>query len=202
MLTTKIVDPLVLHGCDESDVIDKSMKKGIDAIKNQVFLPSRWAPNWAFGGHGQTIMAEVKHVFRTVVYGEHQYSKRELFTLSDGGKIYLDFEGNNFLKIDNQEDSLDISSSPSSIKETEEIQDITNPVLFITPGLTDESQKGMVVNMVDQAQSEGYDVVVINYRGLAGASLYTPRLYSANNVEDHLEAMTYVYEKYCKPYNR
>jgi predicted alpha/beta-fold hydrolase len=43
---------------------------------------------------------------------------------------------------------------------------------------------------------------VINYRGLAGAELYTPRLYSSNNVEDHLEAMTYVYEKYCKPYNR
>jgi hypothetical protein len=60
-----------------------------------------------------------------------------LFTLSDGGKIYLDFEGNNFLKIDQLEDSLDVSVSPRSLGDS--IDEITNPVLFIVPGLTDES---------------------------------------------------------------
>ena len=60
-----------------------------------------------------------------------------MFTLSDGGKIYLDFEGNNFLKIDQLEDSLDVSVSPRSLGDS--IDEITNPVLFIVPGLTDES---------------------------------------------------------------
>jgi predicted alpha/beta-fold hydrolase len=60
----------------------------------------------------------------------------------------------------------------------------------------------MIVNMVEQAQAEGFDCVVINYRGLAGAGLYTPKLYSALNVEDQLEAMTFVYSKYCKPFGR
>lgn len=105
------------------------------------------------------------------------------------------------MRIDQLEESLDVSVSPRSLA-GDSTDEITNPVLFIIPGLTDESQKGMIVNMVDQAQSEGYDVVVINYRGLAGASLYTPKLYSANNIDDHLEAMTFIYEKYCKPYNR
>jgi hypothetical protein len=71
-------------------------------------------------------MAEVKHIFRTIVYGEHQYTKRELFSLTDGGKIYLDFEGDNFLTIDDN-----VESNGSHLK-------ISNPVLFICPGLTDE----------------------------------------------------------------
>jgi predicted alpha/beta-fold hydrolase len=32
--------------------------------------------------------------------------------------------------------------------------------------------------------------------------LHTPKIYNAINHEDALEAMTYVYEKYCKPYDR
>jgi predicted alpha/beta-fold hydrolase len=47
--------------------------------------------------------------------------------------------------------------------------------------------------------TQGYDVVVINYRGLAGAPLTTPRLYTAYSWEDVLEPMKFVYEKYCVP---
>jgi len=43
---------------------------------------------------------------------------------------------------------------------------------------------------------------VINYRGLAGAPLTTPRLYTANNWEDILEPMQHVYDKYCKGQNK
>ena len=49
---------------------------------------------------------------------------------------------------------------------------------------------------------QGFDVVVINYRGLASAPLTTPRLYTANGWEDVLEPMKYIYEKYCRPHNR
>lgn len=48
----------------------------------------------------------------------------------------------------------------------------------------------------------GFDVVVINYRGLAGASLTTPRMYTANDWKDVLHPMKHVYQKYCKPHNK
>jgi len=60
----------------------------------------------------------------------------------------------------------------------------------------------MIVNMVNQATDRGYECVVINYRGLAGADLYTPRLYGAFDYQDQLESMHYVFKKYAEPYNR
>ena len=50
--------------------------------------------------------------------------------------------------------------------------------------------------------SKGYDVVVFNYRGLAGIELYTPLLFCSNSYKDQLDPMKYIYEKYCKPNDR
>ena len=45
-------------------------------------------------------------------------------------------------------------------------------------------------------------MVVINFRGLGGAELATPKLHNYGAWEDALEPMTYVYERYCKHQNR
>ena len=73
------------------------------------------------------------------------YDIREEFELSDGGKINLDFKG-----------------KPG-----------TRDMVFFLCGLTAESTTGYVMNFVEhlyrgESAWEGYDVCVINYRGLGG----------------------------------
>lgn len=46
--------------------------------------------------------------------------------------------------------------------------------------------------MAKDAHERGYDVCVINYRGLAGAKLVTPKLYTAMSAMDVEEPMRYV----------
>ena len=79
---------------------------------------------------------------------------------------------------------------------------IKNPILFVLPGLTSDSQTGYIKNLVNAANSKNYDVVVINFRGLGGAELATPKLHHYGAWEDALEPMTYIFNKYCKNQNR
>ena len=66
------------------------------------------------------------------------------------------------------------------------------------PGLSATGQTGITKNMVNQATKQGYETVVINFRGLAEVGLATPKIYNAINPDDAIEAMTYVYNRYCK----
>ena len=43
---------------------------------------------------------------------------------------------------------------------------------------------------------------MINFRGLNGIELKTPKLYNSIAVDDILEPMTYVFDKYCRDQNR
>ena len=45
---------------------------------------------------------------------------------------------------------------------------------------------------------DGFDVININYRGLAGAKLNTPRIYSAASVDDIKEPLESIYQRFCK----
>ena len=56
--------------------------------------------------------------------------------------------------------------------------------------------------MVNQARARGYQVVLINYRGLAGVELATPQVYNSYAWKDVHEPMTYVYNKYCRDQRR
>ena len=71
-------------------------------------------------------------------------------------------------------------------------------MLFIVPGLTSDHQSGYIKDMVRQARARGYQVVLINYRGLAGVELATPQVYNSYAWKDVHEPMTYVYNKYCR----
>lgn len=50
--------------------------------------------------------------------------------------------------------------------------------------------------------AEGMDMIVINYRGLAGASLTTPRMYSCASTADVKEPLVSIYERFCKNSNQ
>ena len=73
------------------------------------------------------------------------------------------------------------------------------PLLLVYPGVTGTSNSTYVENIVIEAyEKRGFDVVGVNYRGLNGCKLTTPRFYMAETVEDILEPMYYIYNKYCK----
>ena len=101
----------------------------------------------------------MKDNYQKKFHGDFVYTKRQLFCFKDGGKTYLDFMGDF----------------------------VSRPILFIAPGLTSDSQTGYIRAMVRQAYARGFDVCVINYRGLAGCQLYTPKLFNSNAYMDVLE---------------
>jgi predicted alpha/beta-fold hydrolase len=80
------------------------------------------------------------------LFGAFKYDSREEFTFKDGGKIYIDIKG-------------DFSLSENK------------PLIFVHPGLTSHSQSCIIRSIVTLAHKEGFIVVVINYRGLAGMKL-------------------------------
>jgi len=47
----------------------------------------------------------------------------------------------------------------------------TNPLALVIPGVTGDATKLYMISTVREAFKNGYDVVVVNYRGLAGVPL-------------------------------
>ena len=63
------------------------------------------------------------------------------------------------------------------------------------PGLTGDGQRQYARNIIGGAIDK-YDTVVINFRGLAGAKLVTPKLYTSYSYKDVGEAVKYLRERY------
>lgn len=79
---------------------------------------------------------------------------REIFELSDGGNLALDW-------ILCQETTNNQKTVNSSNK----------PLLAVIPGVTGDASKLYMISIIQESFKNGYDVVVINYRGLAGVPL-------------------------------
>jgi len=62
----------------------------------------------------------------------------------------------------------------------------------------------IVEHLIDDKTDSGvsFDVVVINWRGLSGMKLQTPTFYCGSSTCDLIEPMEYIYDKFCKPFNR
>jgi len=75
-------------------------------------------------------------------------------TLSDGGTILLDWFINPNVETDG--------------KSTSDVNDIQfvrkNPLVVIIPGLTGSSANLYCISTVKEAQKNGYDAVIVNYR--------------------------------------
>ena len=110
------------------------------------------------------------------------YDNQEEFVLSDGGTIIISYKGQSFCDIEGENKQ--------------------NLILFIVGGLTSDCNTGYMVNIVKIATENSYDCVVINYRGMTGATLTTPQIYNFGSYKDVLEPMKYVYEKYCSQTSR
>ena len=97
---------------------------------------------------------------------------REFFTLSDGGRIAIDW--------------------------VDHLADQNNqPILVVIPGLTGNNNAEYVLNSIKEAKKYNYQIVLINYRAGSGTPLTTPMIGCCANTADFREPLTYIYDKYC-----
>ena len=111
----------------------------------------------------------------------YQYDHREIFKLSDGGTIHIDYKGFNPTK-DSQR---------------------TRSLIIMVLGMTGDSYGKLYIKFVDQifkgnGVEGGFDVAVVNYRGMAGSKLTTPLLHGFNSTGDIAEPLRYIYDNHCK----
>eukprot|EP00347_Sterkiella_histriomuscorum_P006268 403353420 len=111
--------------------------------------------------------------------------ERELFTLSDGGTIALDWV------VDHE------GGVPKSGH--------TRPILCMFSGLAGGNDNLYMRSMMKEAISsyknptgsgQGYKCVVVNFRGAAGVPMTSSKLYWLNTWEDIQEPLEYIYDKY------
>lgn len=56
--------------------------------------------------------------------------------------------------------------------------------------------------MVEEAADNGIESVVINYRGMAGIKLTTPKTFSMFCHGDFFEGLSFIYKQHCKDQGR
>jgi len=111
---------------------------------------------------------------------------RELFRLSDGGTIALDWH------ID------DIGGRPPIIEDGSTLNLFNHkPILCLISGLSGGNDNLYVYSMIKAATQEGFKCVVINFRGSAGVPLTSGKIYWFNSWQDLKEPIDYLYQKYC-----
>lgn len=112
--------------------------------------------------------------------------RRQLFITSDGGTIALDWVKNPEVK-------------KPVIQENNEVQqDNKNPLIIIIPGLTSDSDSAYVKHLAFKMAKHGWDVVVINHRGLGGVSITSDCFYSAGWTEDVRKIIDHLHCKFPK----
>lgn len=121
-----------------------------------------WPTLWCFESRAQTVLASI---VRSRVFPSVQY-RREIFVLSDGGEVALDW--------------------------AEENCSATSPIVIILPGLTGASNTDYIKCLVSAANKWRIKCVIFNNRGLGGVKLKTPRTYCASNCEDLQEVIEHV----------
>lgn len=103
--------------------------------------------------------------------------ERELFRLSDGGTIALDW-------VLDHEGGLPRKNSQ-------------RPILCLCPGLSGGNDNLYLWSMIKAAQQGGYKCVVVNFRGTSGVPLTSPMVYWTTNWRDVQEPLEYIHGKYC-----
>lgn len=125
-----------------------------------------WPTLWCFESRAQTVLASL---VRSCIFPRVQY-RREIFVLSDGGEVALDW--------------ADEDCFP------------TSPIVIILPGLTGASNTDYIKCLVSAAYEYKIKCVIFNNRGLGGVKLKTARTYCASNCEDLQEVIEHVKKLY------
>jgi predicted alpha/beta-fold hydrolase len=84
------------------------------------------------------------------------------------------------------------------VKSDERIQKIKNPdkLLVVLHGLTGGSETSYIREIIEEFKNyPGFEIVAINYRGIAESPLLTPLIYHAGYTEDLYTAMKYIKKK-------
>eukprot|EP01105_Mastigella_eilhardi_P027532 TRINITY_DN8528_c0_g1_i1.p1 TRINITY_DN8528_c0_g1~~TRINITY_DN8528_c0_g1_i1.p1 ORF type:complete len:414 (-),score=104.23 TRINITY_DN8528_c0_g1_i1:62-1234(-) len=118
---------------------------------------------WLVSGHAQTLAAGALRPTPHVRY------HRELLRLSDGGQIALDWD-----------DEADHGEAREK------------PVVLVEHGMNGGSKDNYVRHFILEARRAGMRCVVVNYRGVAGSTLLTGKIYSAGFTLEFREAVAHV----------
>ncbi|KAK3230399.1 hypothetical protein Dsin_002280 [Dipteronia sinensis] len=109
---------------------------------------------------------------------------RQLFHLSDGGIIALDWLMSSAVF----GGSFSMSNSIS--------KDDTTPIVLVIPGLTSDSSSAYIKHLAFKIAKHGWNVVVSNHRGLGGVSVATDCFYNAGWTEDMREVINHLHHEY------
>ncbi|KAJ4701166.1 embryogenesis-associated protein EMB8 [Melia azedarach] len=112
--------------------------------------------------------------------------RRQLFRLSDGGMIALDW--------------LMGSDGPGGVFHMNSVisKDDMTPIAIVIPGLTSDSASNYIRHLVFSTAKRGWNVVVSNHRGLGGVSITSDCFYNAGWTEDVREVINCLHHEYPK----
>ncbi|XP_008237346.1 PREDICTED: embryogenesis-associated protein EMB8 [Prunus mume] len=110
--------------------------------------------------------------------------RRELFNLSDGGTVALDW----LL-------SSDVLGGVFSTNNTIPKGD-TTPIVLVIPGLTSDSDAAYIKHLAFNTAKKGWNVVVSNHRGLGGISVTSDFFYNAGWTEDLRTVVSNLHDEY------
>ncbi|XP_028105681.1 embryogenesis-associated protein EMB8-like [Camellia sinensis] len=109
---------------------------------------------------------------------------RQLFHLSDGGTMALDWLMNS-------------NVSKASFQVTDAItKDDRTPIVIVIPGLTSDSASAYIKHFAFKMANCGWNVVVSNHRGLGGISITSDCFYNAGWTEDIRKVIDHLHCKY------
>ncbi|XP_059648213.1 embryogenesis-associated protein EMB8-like isoform X2 [Cornus florida] len=98
--------------------------------------------------------------------------RRQLFHMSDGGTIALDW----LMNSDVPEAALQVSRAI--------LEDDKTPIIIVIPGLTSDSASAYIKHLAFKMAQNGWNVVVSNHRGLGGISITSDCFYNAGWTDD------------------
>jgi len=135
--------------------------------------------------------------------------KREIFQLSDGGTVALDWLMNE--KSINEKSTNEKSINEKSINEKSTNEKSINensfneksnsgtghtlPIVLILPGLTGSTIESYLLHVVKALHKTGITCVVFNNRGRGGNPLLTSQTYSAAYTDDLRHVISHVHQK-------
>ncbi|KAF3447363.1 hypothetical protein FNV43_RR12549 [Rhamnella rubrinervis] len=111
--------------------------------------------------------------------------RRELFHASDGGTIALDW-----LTSSDVSGAFQMSNGIS--------KDDTTPIMVVIPGLTSDSASAYLKHLAFNTAKSGWNVVIINHRGLGGVSITSDCFYNAGWTEDTRVIINHLHDEYPK----
>lgn len=112
------------------------------------------------------------------LYINKKQYRKEIFELQDGGEMSI-----NWLL-------------------SEKLNNPQAPILILLPGLSGDQTSFYSKSMAQAAEDQGFQYVVINYRGMDNVSLKTPKINDAGDTSDIKEAIDYIYAEHCLPHGR